>query len=497
MEALRSKLVLSSLRLGNKQLTAYPKMQNWSSREDGDCLLSSGGNWPQTESNRLFVRPCYPALFHECQTLFQAHIQGAFLMGTPGIGKSCFLDYALHCFLQGEGERSVLYLSGPRNKAFIFRSDGSVEEHELAAALRANMADKVDVVLYDPHETADRTNDVHLSNFRGKPFIVALSPDEKNCKKLRKDTTARARLYMGTFSLQEAEDLRSSCYPHVPQEVLRTRYAAIGGIARHLIPRLLPSNVDMATREVEEKQSKALNIIAENPLLIDAGELASQFKSLWSLYHLQPCITAAGGIDYYDYTIEPCCDDARIRIRDMLMKKDVQDLWNMFEGTNERHGTLRGIRYEAYAHKKILAAGLHGNASSLTEDGIGKSSIQVSIPASLPRVYLPSNDLGAPFKNAVHGARQLPTGGYLLPESPNFPVIDSLFASADATFSLQMKAGRSKPLSGKPANSIYATAGGCLVFVVPDESIIRRKLAYSEAAGPSQWRHYRIVLKEL
>ena len=121
----------------------------------------------------------------------------------------------------------------------------------------------------------------------------------------------------------------------------------------------------------------------------------------------------------------------------------------------------------------------------------------MTIPPGPTKVSLPSNDLlGTPFQNALNSARQLPAGGYLLPEKSNFPVIDSLFASSNATISLQMKAGRSKPLSGTPANSIYATAGGCLVFVVPVESIIRQKLAYSEGAGPSQLRHYRIVLKE-
>ena len=466
-------------------------MQNWSIDEDGNCLVIRGRDWLQTNSDRLFIRPCYPALFQECQALFRGHIQGIFLLGTPGIGKSCFLDYALHRFLH-DGQ-SVLYLDGPNGMAFVFRPDGTAEMHELKTGPYNfnSIADNFDVALYDPHENAERTNDVNLSFFQKKNFIVAMSPDEQNCKKLRKDTTASATLYMGTFSLQEAEALRSSCYPHVSQEVLRTRHAAIGGVARYLIRSLLPNNVDLVTREVEKKQTKALNITAEKPLVIDAGEVASQFKSLWSLYHLQPSTAEAGGVDYYDYTIELCCDDARIRIRDLLMEKDVQDLWIIYERTNERHGTLRGIRYEAYAHKKILLAGLHGNASSLTQNGIGKGTIKVSIPALLPTITLPDNDLGERLQNAVNHAIGLPIGGYLLPHCSNFPVIDSMFVSSASKIPLQMKAGRSKPLSEASATAICSVIGGKLVFIVPDEFTMTSKLQ----GGPGL-KQYRFILNE-
>jgi hypothetical protein len=63
---------------------------------------------------------------------------------------------------------------------------------------------------------------------------------------------------------------------------------------------------------------------------------------------------------------------------------------------------------------------------------------------------------------------------------------------------LQMKAGRSKPLAGESATALYAVSGnGDLLFVVPDEMILRRKLAYSgPATGPPTMRHFRKVLRE-
>ena len=157
----------------------------------------------------------------------------------------------------------------------------------------------------------------------------------------------------------------------------------------------------------------------------------------------------------------------------------------VFINTMERHRSLRGIRYEAYAHKKILDQGLNGRAISLTLNGEGNATKTVVISGGLPTVSLANNDLGAPFQNAVRSALALDNGGYILPESSDFPVIDAMYVSSRERLSLQMKAGQSKPLSGTEANTIYSATGGCLVFIVPDESVIRKKLSY---AGPDGGR---------
>ena len=79
-------------------------------------------------------------------------------------------------------------------------------------------------------------------------------------------------------------------------------------------------------------------------------------------------------------------------------------------------------------------------------------------------------------------------------------MVDSLFVPSNVqnyTLVLQMKGGRSKPLSGDSASTIYDTTGGHLVFVVPGESIVTKKLGDSGgSAGPSQMRQFRIVVKE-
>jgi hypothetical protein len=471
---------------------------NWNSQQDGNCLISTGYDWLQTSSNRTFVQGCYPALFEECQRNFDVGIQGIFLLGTPGVGKSCFLDYALHKFLQNG--KSVLYLLGPSEMAVLFRSDFTIEGHTLTSALDHNKANDVDVVLYDPHAEAINTGKVHISTLCGKPFIVGLSPDYENCKKLRKDTN-NVRLYMGTLSLLEAEAMRSTCYPHVTRQLLQRRYAKIGGVARHLFKCLGANNVDGALDEVEQHQLAALDDVVEVPRRVDRGEVASPFKHLWSLYHLQPGSTADGGArDYYHFTIELCCDDARIWIRDMLMEKNVNDLWSVYVDTLDNYGTLRGIRYEAYVHKKIIVEGLQGIASSLTDVGIGDDtcSLPIDIPSSLPKITLLNNDIGELLQEAMIQASD--EGGYLIPHQWNFPLVHSLVVPSNFQTNVllfQMKAGQSKPLSVDPASTIYDTTGGHFIFVVPDESIVMKKAGYSgRSGGQLEMSQYRIVVKE-
>ncbi len=444
-------------------------------------------------------------------------------MGTPGIGKSCFLDYVLHHCLYGTvggKEKNVLFVHGTRRKVYHFQhANGgtiAVAKYALDDVVLHRIEippDSFDVVLYDPSDNATHHDEVHFDLFEEKEFIVAVSPDIDNCKKLKKKDAAPsgiATLYMGTLSIDEAKAMRSSCFAtNVSEDLLQSRFPIIGGIPRYLFMTNFMHNVqvkglhagDPAVQIVTQNQERALLEIAKIPDRIDGGEIASEFNSLWSLFYLQP-LQEINGTNFFLYTIELVCEDVRIRIRNVLIKKDVQDLWNLYINTQDRYGTLKGIRYEAYAHTKILAHGVSSTAVKLSSSGESRSRTgsmkQIMIPASLPRIAIPTNDLDAEFQDVVRNAGMRDTGGYLLPVKSNFPVVDSLYVPGNATdeiLSLQMKAGRSRPLSGPSATLIQATVQGCLIFVVPDENIISQKLTYSDD-GPTKWNQYRLVLKE-
>ena len=236
----------------------------------------------------------------------------------------------------------------------------------------------------------------------------------------------------------------------------------------------------------------------QNPLMIDSGELANDFKHLWTVFHIQPLVDENGNTNHREYSIEACHEDFLVKIRDHLMRMEVNVLWQIYACTMDRHGTLKGIRYEAYAHKKISVDGLSGRAMSLTSSARGQRSKRIEIPAGLEVMSLPSNDIQNPLEEAIRQARRN-NGAYLLPETSNFPIADSIYVSSRVSSScnLQMKAGRSKPLAAVAANQIYAATRAPLIFVVPDESVIRARLPFTGAvAGPRNWKQYRIILRE-
>jgi hypothetical protein len=150
---------------------------------------------------------------------------------------------------------------------------------------------------------------------------------------------------------------------------------------------------------------------------------------------------------------------------------------------------------------KITTQGLCGTAISLTQTDVGATNLPVNIPAGLPVTALPTNNLGDPLVNAFAAATGQGNGSYLLPSLPNFPVLGAMYVPPGASargLMLQMKAGRSKPLAGEFALTLFAVSRqGDLLFVVPNEMHMRRKLPWSgRAVGRNIMMQFRYVLKE-
>lgn len=467
-----------------------------STREENVVSLTADSDhkWIQTKSKRLFVPSCYDDIWQLCETNLSV-FDGVEVCGTPGVGKSCFLDFALHNLLADE--KSVLYVHGKSEQVYLYRNDGNVEEHSIADAISGKFAQTVDYVLIDPPQGRE-PNFFGEKHLHGKKFILAVSPDRNNCQSLRRDA-ATVVLYMGPVqSIEVAQEMRAACYPSVPENVVVARFQEFGGISRFLFkPYSSNPNIKDPNKRERDDQRQALHDVVAHPRRIDSGEPAHAFKSLWTLYQMNPVIDEdSGTIDYGDYTIHPCCEDARARIRDKLMEKSVSDLWTVFFETDDRLGALKGIRFEAYTHKKILVEGLACSATRLTQNGVSTAlAVPVAIPALSTKVDLLNNDVGQGLQTAVAHARAgtHTTGYYLLPHFSNFPVVDSIFipSGGGEAVQLQMKAGKSKALSAdKAAAIVTATSNNRLFFILPNMVTMTKNLAGSNMV------QYRVVLNE-
>eukprot|EP00978_Attheya_sp_CCMP212_P000131 scaffold244_cov38-Attheya_sp.AAC.1 len=299
-------------------------MNEFRSTRNGKTITLSADTqykWIQTRAKVLFVPCCYDeiwTLLQQYTSIDTDRLDGFFISGTPGIGKSCLLDFALHNLRQ-EG-KAVLYLHGKDEKGYVFGTDGSLETYSIAEVINNGLAQGVDFVLIDPPEGGD-PNFFGMGNLKGKPFILALSPDRNNCQSLRKDAST-LELFMGTIrTIGEAEEMRAACYPTVQAGVLRKRFEEFGGIPRFLFKPATGGDKDLALKNIRTSQQTALDDVVQSPRRIDHGEIDSAFNSLWTLYHMQPIVQANGTTDYFEYTIVPCCDGVRTRIQDQLMKK--------------------------------------------------------------------------------------------------------------------------------------------------------------------------------
>ena len=48
--------------------------------------------WLVSDKDTIYVRPCYADVWALCQRAWDSDVPGIFLKGSPGIGKSYFLD---------------------------------------------------------------------------------------------------------------------------------------------------------------------------------------------------------------------------------------------------------------------------------------------------------------------------------------------------------------------------------------------------------------------
>ena len=458
--------------------------------------------WPVSGKTTIFARACYKDLFNLCQQAWEQRQQFVWVRGTPGVGKSYFLDYVLAELMKGDIVESkcseiksirVLVISGPLNKAILFENHKTrPTEFFGLEQVRANneLIASVQYILFDPHENPQETLHFTTTHFGEARVLLAVSPDPANCAKIDKDSESSETIYMGPVAMEEAEEMRASIYTtRATAQVLKDRFDQAGGIPRLLFKSIsvLPraSVRDSVLDTIAERQAFALNDLAVNPRRIDPGCVASEFKSLWSLYHLVP------DSYYTSYTIELCCVNALKLLRRELLRQSVGELWNLYETTAEKHGTLRGIRYEAYAHKKITSEGIDLVANKLNAKDVSSTTFRVTIPISVTTMRLPDNDTQ---KLATQKTTAIQNSGsaYLIPDLPNYPVIDSAFVSSSASFALQMKAGRSKPLSPNHVNTVHATLGDAFVVVVPDDTTIRKRLA----GAPKTMVQYVLVVRE-
>ena len=129
----------------------------------------------------------------------------------------------------------------------------------------------------------------------------------------------------------------------------------------------------------------------------------------------------------------------------------------------------------------------------MNASGVSSSTTRsINIPPGLAKIPLPNNDVNKLVTQRADAVSK--GGGYLLPNLPSYPVIDSASVDGnDNSVMLQMKAGKSKKLSAEKTLLVQQALGDLFVIVTPEENIVTKKL---EEGGSSAMNQYVAILSE-
>lgn len=151
----------------------------------------------------LFVRSCYERLWPEVVKRIMHRLpsrsRGALILGTPGIGKSCFLNYALVRLLElPKHERPAIVLDTAGYYALI-KPDGTVTHGSRETDFKAELRQRSTLYLYDARQGR------YPMPFSAR-VLATSSPNREQYKDL--DVPDMAVFYMPPWSLEELETYR-------------------------------------------------------------------------------------------------------------------------------------------------------------------------------------------------------------------------------------------------------------------------------------------------
>ncbi len=177
----------------------------------------------------ILARACNPLLFDRMISLKkdrQINAKGILLTGSPGIGKSWFLMYAMYRLAAEPSVPEIILHSAKHFTAYWFRPDGTVSK------IRSPVGDDLITVinkstwyLYDANESENECFPIEAFT------IVASSPNKRHYKGFMKQV-GTIKLYMPPWTFDEILAAKVLNVSNHDDSVLVERYERTGGVPR-------------------------------------------------------------------------------------------------------------------------------------------------------------------------------------------------------------------------------------------------------------------------
>ena len=350
----------------------------------------------------LYNRPCYDEITKEISTLTHALV-----FGTPGIGKTLYLQVLLvHLFrrakIEGRDIPTIHYMYEAKKKVVTlsFLSDGSVIDITNVGRVP------------DPEYLL--SDSVDIEKAYGKILNLEVASDkESNYNSFQKrvrEAGVKGNLFvMPVFSFLELQSIQPADMNDCCAEF---RHDVYGGSARNFIPpQLLPFDVLPVVDEtlsrmfpdVKESYNDAWNIVARDvsaQLTRRAVDKQAIVNSM--MWHMLPGGSKTWASKFMEWLAAAIVDDRTADIVDEL------------ERVIGRAGL--GILFETVGHRKLLGSPVSYLLKPLS----------ASLPPTKPAFESAQFNLSVVRIRTVDDIAKLPNGTYGVPFTNTFPVADAI-----------------------------------------------------------------------
>jgi len=406
---------------------------------------------------KLFIRPCYRKLSERILNDFykRSHLV---VTGTPGIGKSVFGLYLMY-LLRCEGKTVVF----ERKSDWYRFNDEGVIKGDVASFRQAGfLDDESSWYLSDP--------DAKPQELLSLRTVVLVSPNYERTKEFMKLSGLAQQIFMPVWKVDELLDCQCAVFPDVPSDVVKQRFAEVGGVARAVFDEIMFNRVKKGILD-------ALQTRSVRTLINAAFTWHGQFRTDETgdkLFH----IWSSDVDDFTECTIELASKymgDAVVSTIDKRGSEELEDLlaaaFDYPDVARMIGGSVRGKLFERLAHRRIGEARIAKEPfkmAILNSSGVvSGDSLNFSFSASKE---FKGNDFPSDFESGI----------YYTPVSQNFPAIDSFGVGGsdnDTLFLFQMESTGAESGDGRVVGEHWNVAKKSaslkhlvFVFVVPEET---------------------------
>jgi hypothetical protein len=319
----------------------------------------------------LLIRPSYPGLFNDWLAA-TGKLRKDGLIGTPGVGKSFFLLYAL-CRLGMERYEHPIVFQNIDGMRLFFHGD-KVQEGD-GSDFKEYLRDPRCIYLVD-----GAANSLPINVGRARTFLVS-SPNKQVYGAFKK-TTQHSPMIAPICTLYELLAIRA-INPDI-SDVLNVNdveraFNVTGGSARAMAYWAIDSN------NTPESQVNVGLGMCNLAACRHAAEhaIASEETVKHSLFHINPLPAKPR-----QYELRPASPYVRRMLSDAFVRQSEHELVNFLASSESLPAfpTLRGILFEGYAIKKLIAGG-EFRCCELMIDGSRGEEETVAVPAAREELF--------------------------------------------------------------------------------------------------------------